>query len=148
MSGVRWAGEAGARVGEAVSLPGLLAAAFDAFEVIRLVARASEDRVPGLFAAFMATADAAVDGREALTIAPSLPPGPSSVAAAGVAVAEARTGEVTAGLAALGVLLGERLAAAVAGAPTRGDREALAEAAEAGRRIAHLMAGEGDGGLW
>src|SRR5260370_19498404 len=61
------------RLEQAASLPEALAAGFDAFEVIRIAARACQDRVPGLFAAFMMTADAAVDGREALTVAPSLP---------------------------------------------------------------------------
>jgi hypothetical protein len=61
-----------ARLREASSLAELLAVSFDAFEAIRVLARSSEDTVPGLFAALMTTADAAVDGREAITIAPSL----------------------------------------------------------------------------
>jgi hypothetical protein len=60
-----------ARVRLAVGLPETLAAGFDAFEAIRMSARAWQDRVPELFAAFMTAADAAVGGREALTIAPS-----------------------------------------------------------------------------
>src|ERR1022692_3847875 len=64
-----------ARLRQAAALPDMLAASFEAFEVIRLLARGNEDRVPGLFAAFMTAADAAVDGREAVTAAPSLPPG-------------------------------------------------------------------------
>jgi hypothetical protein len=58
---------------QAADLPETLAAGFDAFEAVRMTARDYQDRVPGLFPAFMTTADAAVDGREALTIAPSLP---------------------------------------------------------------------------
>ena len=58
---------------DAASLPDTLAASFDAFEAVRELARGCEDKVPALFAAFMTTADAAVDGREAVTIAPSLP---------------------------------------------------------------------------
>ena len=61
------------RLRDAASLPDTLAAGFDAFEAIRQLARDCEDRVPALFAAFMTTADAAVDGREAITIAPALP---------------------------------------------------------------------------
>ncbi len=61
------------RFRHAASLPETLAAGFDAFEAIRQLARDCENRVPALFAAFMTTADAAVDGREAITIAPSLP---------------------------------------------------------------------------
>src|SRR5258708_22287269 len=74
------------RLGQADSLPEVLGLSFDAFEVIRIAARNCQDRVPGLFAAFMMTADAAVDGREALTVAPSLPlaggAGPRDAAAA------------------------------------------------------------------
>ena len=55
-------------------LAGLLDAGFDAFEVIRLVARAGEDRAPDLFAAFITAAGTAVEGRNALGDAPSLPP--------------------------------------------------------------------------
>src|SRR5216683_2972778 len=51
-----------ARLREVSSVPETLAVSFDAFEVIRLAARAHEDRVPGLFAAFMTTADAVVTG--------------------------------------------------------------------------------------
>ena len=66
------------RLQQATTLPDMLAASFDAFEVIRRLARDNEDRVPGLFAAFMTAADAAVDGREAITAAPSLPSGGGS----------------------------------------------------------------------
>ena len=65
------------RLREACSLPELLAVSFEAFEAIRVFARRSEDMVPWLFAAFMMAADAAVNGREAITIAPSLSPAPA-----------------------------------------------------------------------
>lgn len=64
-----------ARLEQTTSLPEMLAAGFDAFEIVRIAARNCQDRAPELFAAFMTAADAAVDGREALTIAPSLPRG-------------------------------------------------------------------------
>ena len=67
-----------ARLQDASALPDTLAVSFDAFEAIRLAARSCTDRVPELFAAFMTTADAAVDGREAITAAPSLPAGPAA----------------------------------------------------------------------
>lgn len=51
-----------ARLRQAADLPEMLAAGFDAFEAIRMAARDYQDQVPGLFAAFMTTADAAVDG--------------------------------------------------------------------------------------
>jgi hypothetical protein len=53
---------------------------FDAFEVTRLLARQFRDQVPELCAAFMTIADSAVDGRDAITIAQSLPPPDASTA--------------------------------------------------------------------
>jgi len=95
--------EIGARLQAAGGLPDLLAASFDAFEIVRQLARDSDHRAPELFAAFMMTADAAVDGREAVTIAPAMPAGRRSHAS--VAVADASIGEITAALATLGALL-------------------------------------------
>jgi hypothetical protein len=129
-----------ARLRDARSLPVLLAASLDAFEAIRVIARSTEDMVPALFAAFMTAADAAVDGREAITIAPSL----SSVPNVTVITSSPETGTgintITDPLAALGALLDERLAHAADRALTSGDRAACQEAAEAGRRIHQLLA--------
>jgi hypothetical protein len=61
------------RLKQAASLAELLAASFDAFEAIRIVARDHQEQVLAMFAAFMTTADTTVNGREDLTIAPSLP---------------------------------------------------------------------------
>jgi hypothetical protein len=71
----------------APTLPEILDASFDAFEVIRITARSCQGQIPGMFAAFMTAADAAVDGREALTTAPSLP----ATAASGPAAQRPRT---------------------------------------------------------
>jgi hypothetical protein len=133
-----------ARLREASSLPELLAVSFDAFDAIRVLARSSEDAVPGLFAAFMTTADAAIDGREAITIAPSLTPAPGSTPSASTAAADPDVGTITDALAALGALLNERLANAAERAPIPDDRVACAEAARAARRIHELMAGNDD----
>src|SRR5216683_1325794 len=62
------------RLREVSGVPDTLAVSFDGFEMIRLLARQFRDQVPELFAAFMTTAGAAVDGREAVTAASSLPP--------------------------------------------------------------------------
>ena len=139
MKRVQQVSRAGARLRDAAGLPELLDAGFDAFELIRLIARGCDNRVPALFAAFMMTADAAVDGREAITIAPSLPPagGPGHC---GVLLADAGMGEITEALAALGALLHDRLAAASALATAPSDQQACSEAAEAAERIHHLMA--------
>ena len=128
-----------ARLQGARSLPELLAAGFDAFETIRVLARGSEDIVPSLFAAFITVADAAVDGRQAITLAPSLPP-VSLITTPPAAGADIDT--VTVALTALGELLDECLARAADRALIPGDRAACQEAAKAGRRIHQLMARE------
>ena len=140
MRRVEQVSRAGARLRDAAGLPELLAASFDAFELIRLIARACDNRVPALFAAFMMTADAAVDGREALTIAPSLPLSAAGHGHGGMLLADAGMGEITDALAALGALLHDRLTGASAQATASSDQEACSEAAEAAGRIRHLMA--------
>jgi hypothetical protein len=126
------------RLRDARSIPELLAVSFDAFEVIRVLARGSEDLTPSVFAAFMTAADAAVDGREAITIAPSLSPAPGGTLFTSPPAADADT--IADALAALGALLDERLAHAADRALISGDRIACQEAAEAGHRIHQLMA--------
>jgi hypothetical protein len=127
-----------ARLRDARSLPQLLAASFDAFEAIRVLARGSEEIAPSLFTAFMTAADAAVDGREAITIAPSLSPAPGGTLSTNAPAADIDT--ITDALATLGALLGDRLAHAADRALISGDRAACQEAAEAGRLIHQLMA--------
>jgi hypothetical protein len=145
-SGVHEAAHAQARVQACGSLPDLLTEAFDAFEVIRLLARSGEEQAPHLLAAFITAADAAVDGREALTIAPSLPTGRSRLAAATVPLADPDPGEVADGLARLATVLAERLTSAAADTTLAGDRAACLEAAQAAQRISQLMARGGDDG--
>jgi hypothetical protein len=132
------------RLRKACSLPELLAVSFEAFQAIRVLARRSEDTVPWLFAAFMMAADAAVDGREAIAIAPSLSPSPGGTLATSSPAADADIDTITDALAALGALLGERLADAADRAVMPGDRAGCREAAEAGRRIHQLMARDDD----
>jgi hypothetical protein len=141
---VREISTAETRLRDATTVPGTLSASFDAFELIRLLARGNEDRVPELFAAFMMAADAAVDGREAVTIAPSLPAASGSHLPASP-TAGADVGEIADAMAALGALLGDRLSRAVSMAAVPGDRTACEQAAEAAGRICELMAcGDGD----
>ena len=131
-----------ARLRDARSVPVLLAASFDAFEAIRVIARGSEDLVPSLFAAFMTAADAAVDGRHAITIAPSLSAASDITLITSLPTAGADIDTITDALAALGALLNESLAHAADRALKSGDRAACQEAAAAGRRIHLLMARE------
>jgi hypothetical protein len=144
MDGVHDVEAIAARLRDARSLPELLAASFDAFEAICVLARRSEDRAPSLFAAFMTAADAAVDGREAITIAPSLSPSPGGTLATSSPAADADIDTITDALAALGALLDERLADAADRTVMPGDRAGCREAAEAGRRIHQLMARDDD----
>jgi len=127
-----------ARLREVSSVPETLAASFSAFEVIRLAARAHEDQVPGLFAAFMTTADAAVTGREALTIAPSL--GACSTAQVSGPGPAGAVDAITDDLARLGGLLSDRLTRAAALAQAPADKAACEQAADAARQIRDLMA--------
>ena len=131
-----------ARLRAVQSLSELLAVSFDAFEAIHVLARGSEGVVPALFAAFMTVADTAVDGREAITIAPSLSPAPGGTLVTSPPAASADIDTIIDALAALGALLGERVAHAADRALIPGDRAACQEAAKAGRRIHQLMARE------
>jgi hypothetical protein len=132
------------RLQEAQDLPALLTAGFDAFETIRALARSSEDENPALFAAFMTAADAAVDGREALTIAPSLPPGRAGPPASRSPAASGTAGQVTGALADLAGVLRSCLTAAASRASLPGDRGACQKAAAAAGHIRFLMAGDGN----
>ena len=133
-----------ARLRDASALPETLAVSFDAFEAIRLAARSYVDRIPELFAAFMTAADAAVEGREDTTTAPSLPVGPAT-AVPGLLVPGNSVDAALDILAALGALLESHLTQAAAAATIPADRLACDEAARAARRIHQLMARGDDG---
>lgn len=87
----------------------------------------------------MSAADAAVDGREAVTIAASLYAGRSSVQPGSVRADGADIANVAAALARLADLLGDQLTAASAGAPIAADQAACCAAARAAQRIYKLM---------
>lgn len=133
-----------ARVRGSTSLPGLLDACFDAFEVIRLMARACEDRAPGLLAAFMAAAGTAVEGRNALGGAPSLPPARSGPPLPPAVNAAAEAGQCADDLAAAAALVARCLTGAAARDGLPGDDAACAHAAQAAAGIYRLLAGDID----
>jgi hypothetical protein len=127
-----------ARLRGGTALAGLLDAGFDAFEVIRLVARACEDLAPELFAAFITAAGAAVEGRNALGDAPSLP---RATRRPTIAMSSAvGAGQIADDLAALAALLAQRLAEAGAQAAGEGDRAACQHATCAAAGIHRLLA--------
>ncbi|MGP7998939.1 MAG: hypothetical protein ACLPKI_16720 [Streptosporangiaceae bacterium] len=132
------------RLRDASTLPDTLAVSFDAFEAVRLAARSCVDRSPELFAAFMTTADAAVEGREAITAAPSLPAGPAAEPPRLLAAGDSIDDAIDV-LAAIGALLDSCLAQVEAAATIKADRIACAEAAGAARRIHQLMTRGDDG---
>lgn len=133
-----------ARLSASTGLAEVLAAGFDAFEAIRATARACEDSQPELLAAFLMAAGTAVQGRNALTTAPSLPPSSKGIgggAGHAAAASGAHGGEVADALAALGDLLAGRLSAAAAKAADGDDKAACADAADAAHQIHQLLAG-------
>lgn len=132
-----------ARVRSSATLAELLEAGFDAFEVIRQVARACEDRAPGLFAAFMTAAGTAVEGRNALNDAPSLPPARAGPPPSPTVSAEARADRIADELAALAALLAQRLAQTRMQA-LAGDRAACEHATRAAAEIHRLLARDTD----
>jgi hypothetical protein len=133
-----------ARLRATATVADTLAAGFDAFEIIRLLARDCEHRVPGLLAAFMTAADAAVDGREAITAAPALPRPGRSGARAGVPGASPDVAQIAGALAALGALLRDCLSRAATLAADPEDQAACKDAAQAAGRICQLMARDDD----
>jgi hypothetical protein len=133
-----------ARVHGSTTLAELLDAGFEAFEVIRLVARPCEDRAPDLFAAFMTAVGTAVEGRNALNDAPSIPPSCSGPPPAPTVSAAADTGQIADELAALAALLAQRLAEACAHAVLADDRVACQYAARAAADIYQLLARDAD----
>jgi hypothetical protein len=133
-----------ARVADSATISGLLEASFDAFEVIRQVARACEDRVPALFAAFMVAAGTAVEGRNALNDAPSLPPARSDPALSPVVNTAADAEHIADELADLAALLAQRLPEAAVQTGLAGDREACARAIRAATDIHHLLGRDTD----
>jgi len=130
------------RLGRARDLPSVLTASHDAFDGIRMAIRGRERPASGLFAALVMSAAAAIDGRDAITRAPSLPlsamRGDDGVQRAVGAAAGAR--DLAGELARLAGLLAGRLAEAEQAAVGRGDQDACAKAAACAREIHTLLA--------
>jgi hypothetical protein len=133
-----------ARVHSSANLAELLDAGLDAFEVIRLIARACEDWAPGLFAALMTAAGTAVEGRNALNEAPSLPPARTGSPPSPTVSAEASADCIADELAALAALLAQRLAQACALTVLAGDRAACQHATRTAAEIHRLLARDTD----
>lgn len=124
---------------QGAGLPGTLAASFDAFEAIRHLARQCQDQEPDLFAAFMTTASAAADGRDAITTAPALPPPDPATPQDNQPAPPTDPGTAADAIAALAALLARRLDHTTTLTSTTGDRIACQDAADAASQIHQLM---------
>src|SRR5215472_2975771 len=133
-----------ARVVSAASVPELLDAGFDAFEVIRQVARACEDRTQELFAAFILAAGAAVEGRNALNDAPSLPHGRRAPAFTPAVSLAPDIGRVADKLAELAAPLARRLYEAASQADLAADRDSCERATRTAVDIYQLLCRDTD----
>jgi hypothetical protein len=125
---------------QAADLPGLLDAAYEAFDHVLAAARAAEDGAGSLLPAFALAAAAAADGRDAVLCAPSMP---ASGRARPLPAPPLDTAEAAADYAASLALLLKTLLdrAAAGGAPA--DQAACANAAACAARIAELLAPPG-----
>jgi hypothetical protein len=137
-------GQITTRLNATEDLPTTLAAAFDAFEVIRVTAYDGEDRAPGLFAAFVMTAGAAVEGRDAVTSAPSLPHRRSKAPRPAGAPPGVNADEIADDLAWVGKLLTNRMHNYAFAAVDDRDRMACLQAGRAAAEIEHLLARKGN----
>ena len=132
-----------ARVEQAIGLPAVLDAAYDAFEQMLAAITIEQDRGGGTFAAFVMSGTAAANGRDALAAAPSLPPASSGDLAS---IAWEPCGDLLAedaapALASLGQLLSRRLTDASDHSADAGDRVACIQAARHAAYVCSLLGG-------
>ena len=126
---------------DADDVPAVLAASWELFELIAAIASASAVECPDMYPAFTFASGAAVNGRNALAFAPSLPPLPRGAAQdppkpSGEVY---RTADALAGLSsALSIRLQETAGLAASTA----DRSACENAASDADRITQLLAEE------
>jgi hypothetical protein len=130
------------RLGQADDVTDVLAAGWEIFEVIGGLAAACAEQTADLYPAFMFARGAAIDGRNAIAFAPSVP-------TAGLALSgglELWTGDVSEvgdALAGLASALSARLHATAQLAADDGDRIACENAAHDAGRISELLARSG-----
>jgi hypothetical protein len=132
-----------ARVEQAIGLPAVLDASYDAFEQMLAAITIQQDRGGGAFAAFVMSGTAAANGRDALAGAPSLPSASSGDLAS---MASDSSGDlpmehVAAVLADLGQLLSRRLTDASDQSADVGDRVACTQAARHVAYVCSLLGG-------
>ena len=136
-------GSAAARLQEANDPAAVLTAAYDLFEDILTVLWQQQERPGHMFAAFVMSAAAAADGRDAVAAAPSLPAARPRTDPTARPDRDVSVDEVADGLAALSGLLARRLGELAGSAGAADDRTVCAEAARAAERIHSLLRGIG-----
>jgi len=128
------------RVGAARSLPELLCAACEAFEVILTVIREHDQPDSELFVPMVMAGASAGNGRDHVLFAPSLSPRMVSPNGAAQDGGPAMTSQEAAGwLARVSRVLAARLTAAAASAVLAGDRDASLGAAGCAQEVLALM---------
>jgi hypothetical protein len=129
------------RLVDAGSLPAVLAASWEIFELIAASASASPGESPEIYPAFTFARSSAVSGRNAVAFAPSMPVfSASAVHDPPEPAADAY--EIADTLAGLASALSVRLRESAGLAADAADRSACESAASEAERIAWLLAGE------
>ena len=132
-----------ARLTSAASLPSLLDAAYDAFEVIRIVLRHHQERAGAAFPAFVLAAGAAAEGRDQIGASASLPAAASEPGTIADLVAGGDWVNAAAEIATLSDAIAGRLSMASADAVAGRDRSSCLHAARHAARISCLLSGAG-----
>jgi hypothetical protein len=126
-------------LGEAIGVADVLAAGWEIFELIGDVAAACAEQSVDLYPAFMFARSAAVDGRNAIAFAPSVPAVDAALSG-GPVLWTGDVSEVADALAGLASELSTRLRAVARLAADDGDRAACESAARDADRISALLA--------
>jgi hypothetical protein len=130
------------RLEQAEGIAAVLDAAHDAFDAMLQVIRAHEDPADGLFIPLVMAAASAAAGRNALVVAPSLPPHSLPATPLEDHAHDPRgSTPITVALAALSDLLAARLTTAAASARDPADATACTDAAQSARAIHALLTG-------
>jgi hypothetical protein len=120
------------------SMPGLLAAGWEAFELVMAAAAATADRSAGLYPAFTLARGSAASGRNAIAFAPSMPGGYTAPHASLVTEAS-DVDEVADAVAGLASILSACLRKAAERAADAGDRAACEVASRHAEQIGRLL---------
>jgi hypothetical protein len=130
------------RLEAADTLPGLLDAAYDAFEDILALLRHHQDHADGALPAFVIAAAAAGNGRDCIADAPSLPPAATPArppATPGDLMADASVNDVALALTTLSTMLATTLNGYATIVPGAADRASCEHAARHAARISSLL---------